>query len=54
MTRAYELETAEGEVLTFATEAERTEYVVSRMIERGELKLGKDLDGNLFVGLRNG
>lgn len=50
----YELETAEGEVLSFATEDERTDYVISRMIERGELRLGKDFDGNLIVGLPNG
>jgi hypothetical protein len=51
MSALFELKTAEGEVLTFTTEGERIEYVVSRMIERGELRLGKDLDGNLIVGL---
>lgn len=47
-----ELETVDGEILTFDTERQRNEYVISRMIERGQIvAAGRDPEGEIIVRL---
>ncbi len=46
----FELETAEGEILLFATQDEMIEYVLSRMIENGQLTVtGRDAENDIVV-----
>lgn len=50
----YELETTEGELLTFATQEELYEYVISRMVETQQLTVaGRTEDGDLNFQARS-
>lgn len=52
MSGAFKLHTTEGEVLPFDTAADMMDYVISRMIENGEIApVGRDKDDDLIVGL---
>lgn len=49
---AFELLTKEGEVIYFDTEDDRTDYVLSHMIETGRIKpIGRTAGGDLVVGM---
>lgn len=50
----FELETAEGDILSFPSEEERLDYVLSRMIEHGQITpTGRNKTGDLIVAALN-
>ena len=49
----YELETEEGEILTFDSQDEMYDYVISRMVESGHLDvIGRDATDELIFELK--
>ena len=43
----FNLQTIEGDTLTFETQEEMTEYVISRMVEQGIVRASRDDNGEL-------